>query len=175
MRARTQVSVGHFLSIIGHLWFCASGYVTSRIIKNTSYMKDTKQLGIENLKRLITAVAAQAAAAFSIDANGDGKISTGEYTSFGTGFLLAALGNAGTAQAAFPEIKDIEGDEFGQLTKHVIATKFLPDSEAEAEKLIKLVVITAYLNKVMVDTIIATSKGEPIELDLEALVNITLG
>jgi hypothetical protein len=124
------------------------------------------ELGIENAKAFFTVLAGQVRAAASIDADGDGKIETGEWTSFGTGFLLAAMGSFGTARLAFPELGDVKGPEFGELVAHILGTDFLPDSAEEAEELIKLVLLTAQVNRLLLGGVVRLARKEPLDIDL---------
>lgn len=135
----------------------------------------TGELGIENAKAFITALAGQIYAASTIDADGDGAISTTEWTSFGTGFVLAALGNLTIGRNAFPEFADLKGAEFGQLTGHVLSTDFLPDDKQQAEDLVKLVIVAANANRLLIEGIVSLSKGEELDFDPLVVFGATFG
>ena len=96
-----------------------------------------QELGIENAKQFITVLSGQVYAGANIDKDGDGQISTMEWTGFGSGFAMAVFSSFGVATAAFPEFGDLKGSEFDELTAHVLKTDFLPSEKEQPEILVK--------------------------------------
>jgi hypothetical protein len=137
--------------------------------------QDRGALGINNAKAFLTALAGQVMAGASLDANRDGTISTSEWTGFGTGFILAALGNLSTGRAAFPEFGDLKGPEFGELTAHVLNTDFLPGDQDQAEQLVKLVLLAANANRLLISGILDLSQGRPLDFDPLEIFGATFG
>ncbi|NJC24810.1 hypothetical protein [Neolewinella antarctica] len=124
--------------------------------------------GVENAKQFITILGGQVYSAATIDKNGDGEISTGEWTGFGSGFAMAVFTSFSIVSASLPEFGDLKGKEFDELTDHVLATDFLPDDKEQAEVLVKYVLHVANTNRKFAIDLIGLSRGEKIALPVAA-------
>ena len=120
--------------------------------------------GIVNAKKFLTILGAQVQAAATMDSDGDGQISTMEWTNFGGGLAIAVFSSFSTVSAALPEFGDLKGEEFDELTTHVLGIDFLPDSKDQAEDLVKYVLFVANTNRKFVGNLVALSKGKAIEV-----------
>ena len=68
-----------------------------------------------------------------------------------------------TLNASFPEIADVKGEEFDELTDYVLKTDFLPDDKDRAENVVKYIFFVANTLRGIGGNVVAISRGEDIE------------
>ena len=117
-------------------------------------------LGIENTKALLGYIFIAISSAFTLDKNGDGKVSVNEAI---MGIMPLAMNYSGIATAApeaVKEARDYTPEEIDELVLYVQDNFDLPDGHDRAERLVKRVINAAHYNYHFFRDLKAEFKGE---------------
>lgn len=133
-------------------------------------MAKANDYGVENIKRGMTVIAGTVKTAFSIDANGDGKIDNGEKIGFATSLLPQVFPILNLYGGITDEVTDkITNEEWDDLVNHAQTLDFLPEGKDVAEKYVKrLFLWINYNRRFIADSIQLFSKRKAVEIQLPA-------
>ena len=133
-------------------------------------MAKANNFGVGNIKRGMSVIAGLVKTSFSIDANGDGKIDSGEKIGFATSLLPQVFPMFNLYGGITDEVTDkVTDEEWDELVAHAQTLDFLPPGKDVAEKYVKrLFLWINYNRRFIADSIKLFTKREAVEIQLPA-------